>query len=486
MVLRRARQDPEPGARAAACAVVIAMVASAFYLGHKAGLATGLAVLAAEAAGLLVLANVELALLAFIALGILAEDDATWGINLSAVYHHGTGQPSPFQGLELLAVAATLLYLVSTRIAPRFPRPFGIAMLLTVAALLAGLAQGIGSGVSSRSALLGTVETTLPALVVPVLIVNVVRTRAQLHRALALGAGLAGFKALAGLFVVFSGLGAVQGSFGRITYFQAPSNLLLMMFLLAMVAAWLSRTPVPRWMSWLVPLVVASLLLSFRRTIWLGTLVALPIIAFPASGRVGRRSIVPSIALVLIVGYIALSTGIGGGLQGPLVTRATSISLSKISQNQQDRYRIDERRNVWAAIERQPITGLGIGVPWPVRYPVGINFTDQTDFAHIAALFWWMKMGIVGLLAYLSLIISVIVAGTGVWRGHDDRQIRVFGLASVGFAVGLAVVELANTTLGASERGTMLFGVVAGLLASCWAQLHSPVGSATADTVPES
>jgi O-antigen ligase len=482
MSLTRLSGAPAPRARAVAVVTATAMAGSALYLGHRSGLVLGMAALAAEAAALLLLDVAWLAVLAFIVLGIVAEDDPSWGINLTAVYNHGTAQPSPFQALELLAVFAVLLHLVSTRLAPRFPRPFGIPLVLSALALVAGLIQGISAG-SGQSGLLGTTESVAPLLVVPLLIVNVIRTREQLRYALGIGAALAGFKALAGLFVYLSGLAAVQGSFGRITYFQAPANLLLMLFLLGIVVAWLSGTRVPRWAAWLMPLVFAALLLSFRRTIWLGTVVALPLVVFPASGRVGRRFIVPSVALIAVVGYIVLSTGIGGGLQGPLVTRAASISLSKVSQNQQDRYRIDERRNVLAAIQRSPITGLGIGIPWPLRYPVGIEFTDQDQFSHIAVLFWWLKMGLLGALAYISLIGSVILVGFRIWRRHFDPQIRVFGLAAVGLAIGLAVVELANTVLGASERGSMLFGAVIGLLAAAYAQLGAQPDPAAADKV---
>jgi O-antigen ligase len=252
-----------------------------------------------------------------------------------------------------------------------------------------------------------------------------------------------------------------------------------------MLVAWLSRTRVPAWTQWLVPLAIAALLLSFRRTIWLGTAVAAPVLVVAASGRVGRRFIVPATAVAAVVAYIVLSTGIGGGLQGSLVTRAESISLAKISQSQQDRYRIDERRNVWAAIEHSPITGLGIGVPWPIRYPLGIDFPDQTDFTHIAAFFWWMKMGLIGLIAYVSLLAATIMTGIAVWRRHHDPQIRVFGLAGAGLAIGLAVVELANTVLGDSERGTALFAVLIGLLAAAYGQLGAHPDRETADTVDD-
>jgi O-antigen ligase len=446
------------------------MAGSALYLGHRTGIVSGLAAPAAEAALLLLVSSARIALLGAFLVGMVAEDDPSWGVNLSAVYNHGTAQPSPFEALEAIAAVAVLLHLVATRLPPRMPRPFGPVLTVTALALVAGVVQGATAG-ATQSGLLSTVEGTAPLILIPVLVVNVVRSRDELRVALAIGVALAGFKAFAGLFVYFSHLAPVEGGFGRLTYFQAPANLLMMLMLMGMLVAAAARVPVPRWTKLLAPVAFIAIVLSFRRTIWLGTAIGTAVIAFPALGYVGRRIAVPSLALVIAAGYLVLSTGLGGGLQGPLVTRAESISLSKISANDQDRYRIDERRNVLAAIEREPLTGLGIGIPWPERYPVGLSFVDQQDFTHIGALFWWMKMGILGLVAYLLTIGAMVAAGARVWLRHPDADVRAFGLAAAGFAVGLAVVELANTVLADSERGSMLYGVVLGLLAVAYAQL---------------
>ena len=48
----------------------------------------------------------------------------------------------------------------------------------------------------------------------------------------------------------------------------------------------------------------------------------------------------------------------------PIVKRARSLEPSKVEENAQDRYRLDELRNVTAEIRRQPVTGLGLGGQW--------------------------------------------------------------------------------------------------------------------------
>ena len=471
------------GTRAVVAVFIVVVAAAAIYLGHRNGPLAGLAVLAGVAGLLVLLESAPRAILAFVLLGILAEDDPNWGINLTAAYQHGTAQPSPFQALEIIAVAAVVLHLAATRLPPRIPRPFGPALLFTGMGVVAATVTGISAGITSPSDLLLTIETVLPLLLLPFLIVNVVRTREQLREALGIGLAVAGAKGIAGLVVYFGGLAPEQPTIGRLTYYYPTTNLLMMLFLLAMFVAFLSRTPMPKWSKWLTPVVFLALVLSFRRTQWLGTGAAALILLLPASGRVGRRFVVPTIALLAVGVYLILTTGIAGGLQGPLVTRVESINATSVSQNQQDRYRLDERKNVLSALERSPLTGLGTGVAWPTRYPLGFDYPGGHLYVHVGLLWWWMKMGLIGIVAYLLLIGTAIVAGVRVWRRHSDPQIRVFGLAAAGMAIGLVVVELASTAIGDNERVSMLFGAVFGLLAAAYAQTRTQVDVGETDNL---
>jgi O-antigen ligase len=458
---------PLPGA--VAIALCGAAAVPPIYLGHRYGPLAALASLLAEVLLPLLLAAGRLATILFIVTGIVAEEDPNWGFKPFAdLYQH---VPSAFEGLEALALVALLLHLVRTRQPLRTPRPFGGILLLVVGALIAGIAQGLFVGTGQRFAYVSIIQSIAPLLVVPLIVVNAVRTRQDFRFALRLGVALVGFKALAGLFVVLAKIAPTNPGIGRITYYQPTSNLFLMLFLLAMLVAGLSRTPVSRQAKWVLPLALLSVLLSYRRTIWLGTGAGALLLLFPASGRVGRRLLVPAICVLVVAGYLVLGTGVAGRLEGPLISRASSISLSKIEQSKQDRYRIGERKNVWTAIEREPITGIGLGTAWLTRYPMSFEYPDGHLYVHIAALWWWMKMGLLGLASYVLLIASAIFTGLRVWRRHSDRQIRVFGLSAAGMTVGLVVVELASTVIGPNERGTMLFGLVLGLLAAARSDL---------------
>jgi O-antigen ligase len=403
-----------------------------------------------------------------LAVAVIAEDDPSWGIAAPAkLYNH---VPSPFEALEAVALLAVLLHLVHRRLPLRFPQPLGVVTVLVLAALVGGVLTGLDAGTGQRPAYVSVVQSMSPLLVVPFLIVNVVRTRSQLRMALATALGLAAVKAFLGLFVVVSRLAPAQVGLGRLTYYHPAANMLLELFLLGVLVARLSGTPLPRWVWWTAPFVFACLLLSYRRAIWLGTVLAGLLVLFPASGRIGRRLIVPGAVAIGLFIYLALGTGLTGDLQGGITSRVASISIGSIERNQQDSYRIGERKNVWTAVKQQPVTGIGLGTEWETRYPMSFEYPDGHLYVHFATLWWWMKMGLLGLGAYVLLIASTVFTGVRVWRRHPDGAVRAFGLAAVGFAVGFVIVELTSTVIGPNERGTLVFASLLGLLAAARSQ----------------
>jgi O-antigen ligase len=459
--------------------VTLALLAagSALYIGHRWGSIAAVVALTAVVLAALLLSSGRFAVGTVLVVGIVAEEDPSWGFKpFASLYNH---VPSAFEALEIAAVVAVLLYLVSTREPIRMPRGFSAALSLAALAVLAGVLQGVLTGSAPRSAIVSTLQTIAPLLIIPLLVVNVVRTQEQLRAALAIGLALAGVKAFAGLLVVLSGAASSQIGLGRLTYYQPTANLLMMLFLLAVLVAQLSGTSIPRWVRWLAPVVFATLLLSYRRGIWLGTVLAAALVIFPASGRVGRRLIAPAACVVALAFYLALGTGLAGDLQGTLVNRVTSINVAAVARDKQDRYRIGERKNVWAAIARSPVTGIGIGTEWPTRYPMSFEYAGGHLYAHLGVLWWWMKMGLLGLAAYVLLLGSALATGIRVWRRHADAQVRVFGLTAAAMTAGLLTVELTSSIIGPNERGTLLFGAVIGLLAAANMQLGAQVAGKT-------
>jgi O-antigen ligase len=295
-----------------------------------------------------------------------------------------------------------------------------------------------------------------------------VRTPADVRAAIRVVVILAIVKSAIGVLALLSGTGARAFEGGEhLTYYEPTANFLAMLLLLGLVAAGIRRLPVG-WRLWLAgAITLLSLVLSFRRSFWIGTVAAIPILVLIATGRTGRRLLVPAATLVAVALYVMFSSGaINASVDSPVGKRLTSLSPSKLSANPEDRYRIDERRNVVAELRDHPVAGLGMAQPWAARYPLSVEHEGGRFYVHFAALWWWLKMGVLGLVAYLGVIAAGVVLGLRIWRRATDEVIRVGGLATAMAFVGLALAEATATFLGAELRMTAIAGAFLGLLAA--------------------
>jgi O-antigen ligase len=330
-----------------------------------------------------------------------------------------------------------------------------------VLAMTAGAVTGAFAGVGGKDLLFAARHLAwLP--IVPLLVVNVVETERHLRGALAFGAALALVKALLGVVGVAAGVGLVVDG-ATITYYEPTANWLVLLAILGVVAALQLRVRLPAWVLAGTPLLVLSLALSFRRSFWIGAVLGLLLVVLLGSRPVGRRlAIVAVLALAVAVWTVSrqpLQT------EAPIVERARSLEPSKVESNAQDRYRIDELRNVTAEIRREPITGVGLGGQWTATHPLGVDHEDGRGYTHVVALWWWLKLGILGLVAYLAVMASCLAMSWQVWRRGVDPLISAAGLAFFCGLLGLAVVETVGSFTGVDPRFTALLGAVGGLLA---------------------
>ena len=126
--------------------------------------------------------------------------------------------------------------------------------------------------------------------------------------------------------------------------------------------------------------------------------------------------------------YVLFSSGaINASVDSPVGKRLTSLSPSKLAANPEDRYRIDERRNVVAELRDHPVAGLGMAQPWAARYPLSVEHEGGRFYVHFAVLWWWLKMGILGLVAYVGVMAAGVVLGLRIWRRATDEVIRAGG-----------------------------------------------------------
>jgi O-antigen ligase len=440
-----------------------------------------LALPAVAAGALLLLARPAVATGIAIAAYVVVEGQPDWGPSpqFARLYELIPGtKVSPAELLLILALVAVVVTRRSDRRPMRAPHPFTAALGLLLLGLLAGAVTGHDAGIGLFG-LINAGRSIILVVLVPFLVVQVVDDVGRLRRALGVAAGLAAFKGVAGIGALLTGLTAA--SVGQnLTYFEAPANTLMLGFLCVVLACLVTRVPLPVWVRFLAPVVLAALTLSYRRSFWIAAVLGLVLVVLVAAGGERRRIGLPALVMVVLAVVLAFSGGGKGSLAGTstggtsqgfnLQSRLASINPTSIAANKEDRYRIDERRNVLASLRGSPVAGLGLGVPYAQRFPLSLGDITH-EYVHVAALWWWMKLGLLGLLGYVALIGSTVWAGWAVWRRHADPLVRAFGVGTAAATVGYGVAELTGTFAGPDPRSSVLLGAVLGLLSAAYTQL---------------
>lgn len=454
------RREIALGAIASACTALMIVAAH-----HKVGDTTALFAPLAVTVVVIVLMRPVLAVGLAAGTAILCEGEAFGLFTFTAhVYEPFYKRLTPLDALVALAVLAVALDVLRDRRPLRWPRELRLVDLFLVLGMLDGIAMGRAAGVSLKSLVLAE-NLIAYLLVVPVAVANLRIDRDKVRLLLGGLFALAVLKALLGLAEVAGGKGvSIEGS-SNLTYYEPTANWVIMVALLGIVAALLARLRPPLWMLLGTPLLVASLVLSYRRSFWIAAVLGLLLVVLLALSPMGRRLLVP-VALVLVAAIWLLGSINFQSSQSPIIKRAASLNPTSLTNNIEDRYRLDERANVIAELERKPITGLGILVGWHASArPLSIEHEEAREYVHFAALWWWMKLGILGLLAYVGMLIAVARLAWKVWRRGWEPIVRAFGLASLCGVAGLLVAETTATFTGSDLRFTVVLATQIGLLA---------------------
>ncbi|HEY0515819.1 MAG TPA: O-antigen ligase family protein [Solirubrobacteraceae bacterium] len=346
---------------------------------------------------------------------------------------------------------------------PRVPAPLGVPLALLALASVAGLVTGHSVGISVSKELHN--ENLLDYMIfLPLAVANLDPTGREIDLLLKLVFALAIFKAVVGLADILSGYAPAIERSGALTYYEPTANWLMLLALLGVFGALIGRLRPPLWALLGSPLILAALLLSYRRSFWIAAVLGLLLVLVLALGPVGRRMLIPVALMLIAAVWLIGSVHVQGS--SPLLERATSLAPSKITSNVEDRYRLDERANVLAEIEKHPVTGIGVGVPWRAdARPLPIEHEGGRRYVHFAALWYWLNLGVLGFLAYVSLLLGGALLAWRVWRRGYEPIVKAFGLASLCAIAGLVAIETTASFSGVDTRFTVLFGAQLGLLA---------------------
>jgi O-Antigen ligase len=448
--------------RITAVAILATLVVTAGAV-HKFG-SVGLVVPLAMAAAIALLVRPLLAVVVTLLLTILAEG-TTFGLFKFASHAYS----SLFKGLNVvdllvvLVVAAVGLDLLRTRRQLKVPRELLLPLTFFALAMLVGIVMGRQHGIGLLS-LVAASDILFYVIVLPIAVYNLDLPRPVIANLLRAAFVLATIKAILGLIEIASGRGTNIEGTAHLTYYEPAPNWLILIALLTAFAALVGRMRLQRWMYLALPVLILCIVLSYRRSFWIGLVLALLLVLLLGLRPLGRRLLLP---IALMVGIsIWLIGSIHFQAQSPITRRITSLSPTKLQANQEDRYRLDERANVLGEIKQHPISGLGMKVPWTATTrPLPLEHQNGRQYVHFAALWYWLKLGILGLIAYVWLLAAGVQLSFEVWRRSREPLLRAFGLASMCGIVALAVLDTTASFTGVDQRFTVLFSVQLGLLA---------------------
>lgn len=410
-----------------------------------------------------------LALALFLGLIVVMEEDKHGFLPQTARFYQAVagGIVSPADLLFATLVAATALDLSRRRVKPVLPDPFTVPLLLMGAAVAVGTLAGWAGGADLIN-ISYVLRVFLYFLAVPFLAVNLLGTPERQRTFVVVAAALAAYKGVEGTLAYAAGAGRqIEGV--TLTFYEPTATWMIVLFLLGVVALRIMGERLPWWTLPASLFTLSALVFSFRRSFWIAAVLGVIAVVVIATGQHGvKRVLPPVIAFVVAAGLAVFFVGFSGNtaLPAPVLERAQSLNPSSLQATKSDRYRITEQRNVIAELRAHPVIGTGLGVPWEPRYPLSASFVGSRGYTHVLVFNYWLKMGVLGVIAYIWITLAALWAAMAVWRSRAETLVRGAGLALFGGILGLIVTDLTGSHTGVNLRLTTVFAAGLGWMAA--------------------
>ncbi|HLI32028.1 MAG TPA: O-antigen ligase family protein [Solirubrobacteraceae bacterium] len=361
-----------------------------------------------------------------------------------------------------MAVVAVFLDVLRRRERLYVPRPLALPLSILFLAMIVAVITGQAAGEKLRFVIFSE-HILAYLLLLPIAVANLEIDEATIKKLLVGVVAFSALKALLGLIEIAGHYGQAIYGTATLTYYEPAANWLIMVTMFGLLAARSSGMRLPRWTAPVSALLLASFVLSYRRSFWIAGVLGLVLVVIVAGSQRGRRTLL--ISGLLLAGAVWAAGSIAVESQSPIIRRVESLNPSRLENNAQDEYRLDEEANVIAEIGKNPITGIGITTPWhATAQPLAVEHAEGRLYTHFAALWYWLKMGILGLVAYLGIIIGSLVLAWQAWHRSTDAMLRAFAVASLCAVASLAVLDGTASFTGVDARLTVLLAFQLGLL----------------------
>jgi hypothetical protein len=257
---------------------------------------------------------------------------------------------------------------------------------------------------------------------------------------------------------------ATQAGLGDFRRIRQPGLALsYVLFWWALVAAMTARGA-RRALLWaLVTASSLNLLLSFNRNMWLGLFFGLALM-LALSGRRVRHRLLGGIALaaaVVLMLTVVGNTGRAAQLE-PIVARAaTVLTPQQIGEESSLRARKQETAQAWRNVRARPLTGVGIGADFGVRFNHdqgnGTWVPAVQRFLHDQWVWLLLIGGVPGLMAFVTFVGTVLHRA---WAPHS----RTPSGAALGTGVATVMLSALVMPYLGVEEFCLAVGVVAGVI----------------------
>jgi O-antigen/teichoic acid export membrane protein len=213
-----------------------------------------------------------------------------------------------------------------------------------------------------------------------------------------------------------------------------------------------------RVLSLVVALNAVDLVLTYERTFWVTTLLALTVLTLRASREQRLRALTAGPALIVLA-LAAMAILAPRDLNA---ARERLLSIGRYGSDLSVRYRLTESRHVTSEIGTQPLLGSGLGaeILWGRAYE-GVRPREES-FAHNGYLWLVWKLGVPAAALFLLLLGAAVLS-----RGPPGPT-ATFGAMRVGAQAALLSLLAASITFPAFEA-LGITAVMGLLVALCFA-----------------
>jgi O-antigen ligase len=227
-----------------------------------------------------------------------------------------------------------------------------------------------------------------------------------------------------------------------------------------------------KWMVVSLSLLLGGLLLTFTRTVWMGTVVSMGIMAVLGRGEIRRGLLHTFLAMAAFAGLLLLVLSLVStekeNYVTPYIKRFTStFEPESYGETTSAGARWIEIRSAWPKVVENPWLGVGVGgsymqvEAWDDRGQA--HYLRHVRYMHNAYMLVLTTMGALGLGTLLLMYVVFFARARKIYRSLIDPVDRSIVLASIGAIASIMVGAIMQPTFGGSLDVPMIgtiFGII--------------------------